>query len=667
MPCELGDGRVPTSDPARRGAWPCAPPTELPMNRTLVTVVPLVLALGLVACGPADPSGATDGGADAGPVVEDGGSDAGVDGGTDAGVDAGTDGGSADTTAPRVVSIEPADGAADVPLDAAVRVTFSEAVDCDSAAAIELVEWWDGNPQGAPLDAARTCDGAVVTLTPAALFGIGDEYKVTVGAGVTDLAGNHLAQAASAVFDCAWVSPENTPKVVSTWPADGDTGVATTAAVEIVFSKTMRQSTVSAPAVTLAKASGGDAVTVQRETFQNPVFVLRPQSPLAAHTEYVLSIAGGAGGVEDEAGNLMTGDVEVRFTTGDAPAPELHVVSVSPADGAVDVDHTTRVTVTFDAPVDPSSVFLSYPGTAGTFRVSPYADLSFPVEGRLDFADPTAVSFDIDPATTYELERTYHLRVTGGASGARSLAGGRLAADFDAVFTTKSPVDATLADVRAADGVCALRVHGVYMTFFRDQPSSHKGFFVQQDPAGPAIFVLTYNRNPLFPVYPWYGATGFPKIDLTVTRVDTYEGMKQVSAWSMTRVTGEDADLPYMMETMVQKVGDADVGPDEAAELLQIDGTLTNYRPGGSAENREYDLTWGTNRKVTLKVSQFGIAEPLGLGNGSKVRVTAALQHDDKGFFVKPYGYFDEAAHTQAELADPANYDLMLDIVNLAD
>jgi hypothetical protein len=324
------------------------------------------------------------------------------------------------------------------------------------------------------------------------------------------------------------------------------------------------------------------------------------------------------------------------------------------------------VSVTFNKPVDPELLFLSYPGTTGSFIVSRYSDLGFPEEGTLDFSENPTVRFTIDPSTNWEVERTYHVKI---ASSVKSLSGASMVEDFRSSFTIQGPdiPDGTIEDLRAANGDCAIRVKGVYMTYYRDEPNNWKGFFIQKDKEGPAIFVVTGNRKPLFKVYPDRESDGYPNIDITVTKVGDHEGFKQVLAFSMTRNTDATADLPWLKENLVQVIGDEPLTVDHESEYVQIDGVLTNNRPGGSKQNREFDLTWGTNRKVTVKISQDGIMTPLGLKNGSKVRVLAPVHGDKDGLFLKPYWFTTEEAMTAADLDRPENYDYLLDIVKLAD
>ncbi|MGI5863022.1 MAG: Ig-like domain-containing protein [Myxococcales bacterium] len=582
---------------------------------------------------------------------------------------------SSDQTAPTVASIDPADGAEDVPLDAVITVRFSEQIDPASLSAesFELIEWWDGNPQGAPLAATwDTSANPTIVFTPAQRFDVGDEIKFTVFAGgVKDLAGNALKADYSIIFDCAWVSPENTPRVVSTTPADGSTGVPTSAAITITFNKRMRQATVTSPTnVKLYRGSDpAGAVTMTRETYNNPTFVFYPQATLQPNTQYTLRVMGGASGVKDESDNPMTGDFTARFTTGSgADTSPLEVVSVSPADGATGVAPDAAVEITFNKPVDPASVFLNYPGTTGTLRVSRYADGTFPEEGTLDLSSNPTVRFQIDPGTAYEIERTYHVKITGGAQGVRALSGATMAADFASTFTIQAPVEGTIADLRAVDGVCAIRVRGVYMTYFRGQPDSWKGFFIQDTRGGPGIYVVTGNRNPSPGPPPMWGATRYPNIDITVSRVGDFEGFKQVLAFSMTENTAAAADFIDMRRDIIEVIGDVPIGEEHESEYVQIDGTLTNYRPGGSKRNRLFDLAYGTNRRVTIKIDQDELLAPLGIplsNSNIRVRIVAPVQQDEDGYFIKPFVYTTDEPQTAAFLDDPANWGLLPDIVRL--
>ncbi len=90
---------------------------------------------------------------------------------------------------PTVVSISPPDGAVRVPLDASIRVVFSEPVDPASVPAAFTVST---NP-GLAGSVRVAPDGRAATFTPAARLAPATVHTVALGAGVRDLAGNALA------------------------------------------------------------------------------------------------------------------------------------------------------------------------------------------------------------------------------------------------------------------------------------------------------------------------------------------------------------------------------------------------------------------------------------------------------------------------------------------
>jgi hypothetical protein len=591
-----------------------------------------------------------------------------------------------DTTPPSLVSIQPSHGAIDVPLDSTIELVFSEPIDPTTLDAnFELIEWWDGNPQGEALSGTfDTSRNPTIVFTPEAMFDKGDELKVTVRGAIEDLAGNQMGQTHSAIFTAAWVTPGQEPQVIETYPANSMTGVFTNTSIQITFDRRMQQSTVTSAPTSSATVklyevgSSATPVEMTRSYQTNPSFVFYPHSPLSPNTQYELHIQGGANGVKSENVQLpMTSDFKARFTTGTgADTSPLSVVSITPSNGATDVDQTTALTITFSQRIDPAKLFLDYPGQEGTLQVSDHIQLLHPEAGNIDFSQNPTITFNIDPTTTYALEKTYYVRVAGGANGVKAASGATMADDFISSFTTKAPIDGTIEDLRAVNGTCAIRVKNVFMTYFRSEPSTHKGFFVQKDKTGPAIFVDTGSYSPLFPVYPAPNSDieRYPNIDLTVTKVGEFNGFKQVEAYTMTQNTQDSVDLGFIKDNLVQVIGSETLGVDFESEYVQVDGTLENYKPGASKENREFDLVYDATstpqKKVKLKINQDLImeltgADAAGFAVGTKVRVLAPLQKDQNGFFLKPFFYTSQTPMTATELDDPENYENLLDIVQL--
>lgn len=97
-----------------------------------------------------------------------------------------------DTTPPTVISTDPQNGSADVPVDTTMSVTFSEpVVQGDRFAEVALVE--EG---GTAVQATVSLSGATLIVDPASDLKPGARYTLTVPAGaVKDAAGNALEQA----------------------------------------------------------------------------------------------------------------------------------------------------------------------------------------------------------------------------------------------------------------------------------------------------------------------------------------------------------------------------------------------------------------------------------------------------------------------------------------
>ena len=95
----------------------------------------------------------------------------------------------ADTAAPAVNAVSPADGARAVAASAGVSVTFDEPMDRPSAeAAFSLT-----GPDGAPVGGSFSWSGSTMTFRPSTPLDEGTTYQAALAAGARDLAGNELA------------------------------------------------------------------------------------------------------------------------------------------------------------------------------------------------------------------------------------------------------------------------------------------------------------------------------------------------------------------------------------------------------------------------------------------------------------------------------------------
>jgi hypothetical protein len=89
-----------------------------------------------------------------------------------------------DTIPPTVISVTPANGAMNVPVNGALSVKFSEAVNGITSSTFTLSPAVEGT---------LTWNNASATFTPSASMALNTIYTATITTGVTDLAGNQLA------------------------------------------------------------------------------------------------------------------------------------------------------------------------------------------------------------------------------------------------------------------------------------------------------------------------------------------------------------------------------------------------------------------------------------------------------------------------------------------
>lgn len=385
-------------------------------------------------------------------------------------------------------------------------------------------------------------------------------------------------------------------EVVSTWPTAGAREVPITASISITFNQPMFPNSLTA-----ASSNGDDrdhnvalrcgnsetpiAVT-KRDSADKTTFVYAPNAPLPAESACKLRIRGGGDEVEmndaarSQRRTRMAEDFEFTFTTAaEGVQPEaLAVTSISPANGSTDVANTTAIRVTFNQPIQSSSLYLvpagqgAKPKEQGTFWVSDSASFLFPEPGTLTLnGEMTEATFTLMPGAALASGKAYHVGLKGCADTqnpanspcVRALSGARLEDDFTASFVTASAQVATISalyDLAAgleSDGesvATSLRIQGATMTYYRDV-SNNEGFFIQraEEVAGEerlvGIYVNTLGRYPSIPVWPmfqvssgsWMGDgdtivleeeldafAGYPVIDLEVTSVGTYEGMAYV-------------------------------------------------------------------------------------------------------------------------------------------
>jgi hypothetical protein len=213
-----------------------------------------------------------------------------------------------ETTPPTVVSTSPLAGATDVPVTAAVTVTFSEAMD---AATVNFLTMTLKDPQNNAIDASVSYDATSkqARLTPSSQLGFNTPYTVTVSTGVRDASGNALAAPYVFGFTTAASDDVLAPVVQSVSPAAGSTCAPTSGAVTASFNEDIDPATVNGSSFGLTSSSGPVSGTV---AYINRTASFTPTSDLAVGATYTASLTTA---IADLAGNHLAAPYQWAFTT----------------------------------------------------------------------------------------------------------------------------------------------------------------------------------------------------------------------------------------------------------------------------------------------------------------------------------------------------------------
>ncbi len=241
-----------------------------------------------------------------------------------------------DTTAPLVVGVAPSQGHVDVDLDADVTITFSE--DMDPTSAPGQVTFSHGTVSDTEWSDARHL---VVEHTA---WPAGTEITVTVGTGVTDAAGNGLAQAFTWSF---WTWTDEV-LLQATSPDDDDTGVPINTQIWLQFSEPMNGATLPG-AITVTSADKAVLSYTLNGSANDTEWTLTMDEDLPATTLITVAVTTAA---QSGGGAPLAAAASFSFTTGaGADLTPPHLLSVDPASGTPIATDVAVVRLTFDEPI----------------------------------------------------------------------------------------------------------------------------------------------------------------------------------------------------------------------------------------------------------------------------------------------------------------------------
>jgi hypothetical protein len=220
-----------------------------------------------------------------------------------------TTGATTDTTAPTVISTNPANSATAVPLNQKIAATFSKAMDAATITATTFTLKQGTTAVGGTV----TYVGTTATFTPTANLTASTAYTATITTGAKDLAGNALASTFVWTFMTGTASNATAPTVTSTVPLNAASGVNINQAISATFSTGMDPATITTGTFTVA---GPGTTSVPGTVTCNSGCTIATFTPTGNLTPSAQFTATVTTGVTDLSGNALAANKVWTFTTG---------------------------------------------------------------------------------------------------------------------------------------------------------------------------------------------------------------------------------------------------------------------------------------------------------------------------------------------------------------
>ena len=148
-----------------------------------------------------------------------------------------------EATAPHLVATSPGNGQSGIPVEALIALVFNEPLNVTTV--VPNIQVSAGG-QPVPVLIALSNGDQRVTITPAQGLTPNVQYTVTVGGGITDIAGMALDNPGSFTFVASSVVDQTQLSVTAVDPAYNSTGIPTNVAIRIRFNKQADITTIDA-------------------------------------------------------------------------------------------------------------------------------------------------------------------------------------------------------------------------------------------------------------------------------------------------------------------------------------------------------------------------------------------------------------------------------------
>jgi RHS repeat-associated protein len=393
------------------------------------------------------------------------------------------------TNTPKVSVASPVSYATGVPTNSQIQLEFSEPIDplTVTSTTFELIP--SGTNTYAPGTIAVSSNGLTATFTPTTPFYPSASYLVIASNGITDVAGNPL-QYYETYFYTGPNSDTTSPTVTLVSPANGETGTPVNIRVDVNVSTVLSGTSVGSGTVTLS--AGGVSVpgTVSLSSSGTTLSFVST-SLLSPSTTYTVSVSGAT----DEAGNVIT-PYTSTFTTGTSNTANTTtpaVASMSPAAYATGVSVSSPIVLTFNEPIDFTTV------STTTVPVS-VSGFSGDLAGTYSL-DSTGKILTFTPATPLPANSTVFVQIT--YNGIADLSG-NLSSSYESYFYTGSgstTTGPTVVSVAPQNGATGIGTNAAVVLTFSESlnsstvTSSNIGILVNGTPLVPSISISADNRT----------------------------------------------------------------------------------------------------------------------------------------------------------------------------
>ena len=346
-------------------------------------------------------------------------------------VDQETDPTNPDVTVPELVSIDPAEGAIDIPENSVITIEFNEALRAKSIKVANVFLQQDGTTSTIAGSLKLQASNTQIVFTSTNLMNDFTDYTLTIQ-NLRDEAGN-IAATVESHFKTGNLIDTTRPTVIATNPYNNATAIPVNAVITVELSEPIKAEMVMASTFYLQDTVDGyksvpGAISVSDD---KRFITFVPNVALSVGRRYRLVVTG----IQDLFDNPLS-TVYRHFTTSfiqDSTAPNVEFISI--ADGLLDVPVNSRVVVSFDEPI--SSVNLA--GITLKVGVDPIAVT------RTLSADHRAVT--IQPASNLPENSEHILKI----DGITDLSGNILPTAVTRTFTTGVSTDTARGSVASFD------------------------------------------------------------------------------------------------------------------------------------------------------------------------------------------------------------------------